>query len=359
MNLRMKLGARILKTGIAITLALFLATLIGLPAPVFAGIAAVFAIQPSIYRSYLSVIEQFQANVIGAVFAVIFVLLFGNDPFIIGLTAIIVIGLNIKLKIEKTISVSIVTVIAIMESPGEQFIEFSLLRFSTIMLGILSAFIVNLVFIPPKYEKKLYDQNVEQTEEIFKWIRVNTRHVSEHNTLKTEIEKIKENMMKLDQLYLFFKEERNYFQKNKVAKSRKLVLFRQMILTTNKAFDTLRKLHRFENELHHMPTSFQQLFIKEIDDLINFHEQILLRFDGKIKAQQPHHELKSDLDFDKKKVIDAFLQHQDSEDLETQDNWYQLLSLVSSIIDYSDQLEHLDLLIASYQTYHQKNQLTK
>ena len=47
----MKLGARILKTGIAIVLALLIAQLIGLPSPVFAGIAAIFAVQPTIYRS--------------------------------------------------------------------------------------------------------------------------------------------------------------------------------------------------------------------------------------------------------------------------------------------------------------------
>ncbi|MFD3203724.1 aromatic acid exporter family protein, partial [Bacillus sp. LR_5] len=56
----MKLGARIFKTGIAITLALYLASWIGLPAPIFAGIAAIFAIQPSIYRSFLIIIDQVQ-----------------------------------------------------------------------------------------------------------------------------------------------------------------------------------------------------------------------------------------------------------------------------------------------------------
>ena len=68
----MKLGARIVKTGVAIVLALFIAELLGLPNPVFAGIAAIFAIQPSIYRSYLTIIEQIQGNVIGAVIAIIF-----------------------------------------------------------------------------------------------------------------------------------------------------------------------------------------------------------------------------------------------------------------------------------------------
>src|SRR5690606_27204841 len=120
----------------------------------FAGIAAVFAIQPSIYRSYLTVIEQVQANVIGAFFAVLFGMYFGNNAFIIGLTVVLVIAINLRFKMEKTISVAIVTVIAIMESPSEQFIEFASLRFLAILLGILSAFLVNLIFLPPKYEKK-------------------------------------------------------------------------------------------------------------------------------------------------------------------------------------------------------------
>ncbi|WP_078549835.1 aromatic acid exporter family protein [Litchfieldia alkalitelluris] len=348
----MKIGARILKTGIAITLALLLGTMLNLPAPVFAGIAAVFAIQPSIYRSYLSVIEQIQANVIGAAFAILFVLVFGNDPFIIGLTAILVIGINIKLKIENTIPVAIVTVIAIMENPGEHFIEFSLLRFSTIMLGVLSAFIVNLVFLPPKYEKKLYEKISENTEAIFKWIRLNTRQAVEHPILKTEIESIKDQINKLDQLYLFYKEERNYLQKHKKAKARRLVLFRQMIISAKHALDMLQKLHRYENELHRMPVEIQQIFIKEIDDLINLHEQLNLKVIGKIKTQQTPCELIKDFKFDRKIVIDTFVSYQQENDDEFQKDWYQLLSLVAAMIDYFDELDHLNVLIESYHAYH-------
>ncbi|MFC4319871.1 FUSC family protein [Litchfieldia salsa] len=348
----MKIGARILKTGIAITLALILANVLELSAPVFAGIAAVFAIQPSIYRSYLSVLEQFQANIIGAVFAIVFVLVFGNDPFIIGLTAILVIGINIKLKIENTIPVAIVTVIAIMENPGEDFIQFALLRFSTIMLGVLSAFIVNLVFLPPKYESKLYGKIDEITEVIFKWIRLNTRQAIEHHTLKAEIEGIKDQLTKLDQLYLLYKEERNYLQKYKKAKARKLVLFRQMIISTKYSLDTLKKLHRFENEFHRMPLEFQQTLIKEIDDMIHFHEQLNLKVIGKIKTQLVTHELIKDFEFDRNAVIDTFISHQKLLDDESQKDWYQLLSLVSSIIDYYDQLNHLNVLIESYHSYH-------
>jgi uncharacterized membrane protein YgaE (UPF0421/DUF939 family) len=347
----MKLGARVFKTGIAITLALFLAKLLDLPSPVFAGISAVFAMQPTIYRTYLSLVEQLQANVIGAFFAVISVLLFGHDPFIIGLTAILVIALCLKLRLESTISVALVTVIAIMEYTADSFIQFALIRFSTIMLGVLAAFFVNLVFIPPKYEKKLYHKIVDNTENILKWIRINTRHASEHSLLKEDIEKFKENMIKLDQLYLMYKEERDYFQKNMYRKSRKLVLYRQMIVATNRALETLKMLHRLENVLHHMPIEFQQTIKSELDCLLNYHEQILLKFIGKIKYQ-PESEIVSEACSGKKLLVEAFKQHYLERKGEQDD--YHLFPLIGAIIAYSEQLDHLDTLIDSFQNYHKE-----
>ncbi len=86
---------------------------------------------------------------------------------------------------------------------------------------------------------------------------MNVRHASEHHLLKEDIEKFKENMMKLDQLYLLYKEERTYFRKHKYSKSRKLVLYRQMIVATNRALETLKLLHRLENELAHTSAELQ------------------------------------------------------------------------------------------------------
>ncbi|MEH7581207.1 aromatic acid exporter family protein, partial [Priestia megaterium] len=253
----MKLGARILKTGIAITLSLLLGEFLSLPSPIFAAIAAVFAIQPSIYRSYLTILEQIQANVIGAASAVCFGLIFGTHPIIIGFTAVVVIAVNLKLRINNTIGLALVTVIAIMENPGDNFVEYALIRFGTVLLGVFSAFIVNLIFIPPKYETRLYYKIVSTTEEIIKWIRMNLYHASEHTLLKEDIEKMKDNVAKMNQIFDFYKEERTYSTKKRFVKSRKLVLFRQMITVTTRALTTLKLLHRVENDLQVMPQQFQ------------------------------------------------------------------------------------------------------
>lgn len=345
----MKLGARILKTGIAIILSLFIAEIFGLPSPVFAGIAAIFAVQPTIYRSYLSIIEQIQGNTIGALFAVIFVLIFGNHFVIIGLAAIIVIVIHLKLKIESAVGLSLVTLVAIMVTPGDTFIEFALIRFLTVMLGVFSAFIVNLVFIPPKYENKLYESISDLTTEITKWIRLTIRGASEHTFLKEDIDKLKDSLVKVDQLFLLYKEERNYFKKQNIEKVRKLVIYRQMISTIKKAFETLKKLHRYENETTALPDDLQNILQQQLDAIIHQHEHAMLKFLGKVKANVIFEE--GDVSLSRKELFDLFLSYL-SKLPDHDDPQYHLIQIISNIVDYDEDIEHLDLLINSHQSHH-------
>jgi uncharacterized membrane protein YgaE (UPF0421/DUF939 family) len=347
----MKLGARILKTGIAIVLSLYLGQLLHSPSPIFAGIAAIFAIQPTIYRSYLTIIEQIQGNLIGALTAVIFVLLVGNHIIVIGLAVIIVISLNLKLKLENTIGLSLVTLVSIMETSGGNFILFAGIRFSTIMLGVFSAFIVNLAFMPPKYEKKLYFRIASTTEELIRWIRLSSRHDFEHHLLKTDIGKLKENIIVTGQFYTLYKEERSYFKKVNLEKSRKLVVFRQMISANKKALDTLKRLHRFENELLHLPEKFQQSIQEQLDCLIYHHEQLMLRFIGKVPT--PTVNTESSVCLNKQELFDLFLFHQQELTVHDNPHLYHTMQIVASIIDYGEQVEHLETLITSFHSYHQ------
>ncbi|MBM7693596.1 uncharacterized membrane protein YgaE (UPF0421/DUF939 family) [Peribacillus deserti] len=351
----MKLGARILKTGIAIILAIYVTQFFDMPSPVFAAIAAVFAIQPTIYRSYITILEQVQANLVGAFIAVTFVLLFGNEPFIIGLAAIIVISLNLKFNMKNSISIALVTLIAIMESQSGDFLDFAMLRFLTILIGIISAFIVNLIFLPPKYETKVFTRISSLTEDIFKWIRINTRHASDHGQLKNEITHFKEEIIKLEQLYIMYKEERNYIKHESLAKSRKLVVYRQMISTVKRALDTLKRLHRYENELQQMPEHFQQKIQEQMDLLIYQHEQVLLKYTGKIKS----HNITLEESEYKQELVTLLIKAPNEPDSEGHSLLYHMIPLVASIIEYEEDINHLDMLITSFYSYHSEtNEVT-
>jgi uncharacterized membrane protein YgaE (UPF0421/DUF939 family) len=347
----MKLGARIVKTGVAIVFALYLADLMNLPSPVFAGIAAIFAIQPSIYRSYLTIIEQIQSNFIGAGIAVIFALIFGHHYVAVGLASIITIAIMLKLKLEKSVSLALVTIIAIMEVQSDDFITFALIRFATIVIGVLAAFVVNLVFMPPKYETKLFNSIHLTQDELIRWTRLAVRQASEHTATKQALEKLRERLIKGDQFYLFYREERSYFRREKRAKARKLVVYRQMISVSNKSWDVLKRLHLHENELMHLPDHFRLMIQERLDFLLTYHEQLHLKYTGKLKPEHTIWQGREAI-LQRHEVMEIFAREIAISKGEEAFSAYHLLHVLSSILDYEEQLEHLDTLIISHQNYH-------
>ncbi|SOC00189.1 uncharacterized membrane protein YgaE (UPF0421/DUF939 family) [Ureibacillus xyleni] len=349
----MQVGARVLKTGVAIVFALFLAEIFNLPSPVFAGIAAIFAIQPSIYRSYLSIVEQIQGNFIGATIAVIFGLSFGHHIVAIGIAAIIVIALMRKFNLDSSMSLALVTVVAIMVYEGNDFLEFGVIRFVTVMVGVFAAFIVNLVFIPPKYEIKLFKMIDSLQDDIIRWTRLAARQASEHTSTKIALSKFDSRLTEVGNMYDFYKEERHYTKKKRYVQARKLVIYRQMITTTKKSLELLHRLHKHENEIANLPTHFKTMVQERLDFLLTFHEQLLLKFTGKLKPE--HSKWVDEEDNKHAEVMDQLIQqiaYEQDRESEEEFSSYHLFYIFSRLLDYEENLQHLDTLIVSYRSYH-------
>lgn len=351
----MQVGARVLKTGVAIVFALFLAELFHLPSPVFAGIAAIFAIQPSIYRSYLSIIEQIQGNFIGATVAVLFGLIFGHHIVAIGIAAIIVIALMRKFKLDSSMSLALVTVVAIMVYEGDNFLEFGVIRFVTVMVGVFAAFIVNLVFLPPRYEVKLFKMISLLQDDIIRWTRLAARQASEHTSTKAALNKFQGLISDVDNMYDFYKEERHYSKKKRFIQARKLVIYRQMIITSKKSLELLHRLHKHENEIANLPDQSRIIVQERLDFLLTFHEQLLLKFTGKLR---PEHSRWVNEEENKHADVMVHLIQQIAfeQDREGEEEFssYHLFYIFSRLLDYEENLEHLDTLIVSYRSFHGK-----
>ncbi|MGA3882584.1 aromatic acid exporter family protein, partial [Bacillus pumilus] len=76
----------------------------------------------------------------------------------------------------------------------------------------------NVIFLPPKYETKRVHHSMENTEEILKGIRLSSRQSTDHSIVKDDIDQIKERMIKLDHMYVLYKEERSYLKKTTYGK---------------------------------------------------------------------------------------------------------------------------------------------
>ncbi|MBR7554468.1 aromatic acid exporter family protein [Allobacillus sp. GCM10007491] len=343
----MKLGARAFKTGVAIMITMYIATLIGFEAGFFAGtIAAATSLQPSIYRSFQTMAEQIQANILGSGIAIIIVLTAGNAPFLIGIGIVVVIGICTFFKMkEDTTFIAIIALLALMMySADVVYLEFAGIRFTTILIGIFSAFLVNLAFLPPKYEIQLFNQISELTSDLLQWIRVTTRHLADQPALKKEIETLNTELWQLENTYLLFSEERTYSRSRGIERARKLVIFRSLISLSRKSYDLLTTLHRLDYDIEHISKDISRRILKEVDKVMHTHEKLMLMYQGRIRSKDtdPLHSVSTP---DVKGLIVELINYYDEGDEEAR---LKLIPLASMLYDYHEEMMHCKMLMKSY-----------
>jgi hypothetical protein len=98
------------------------------------------------------------ANFFGAVVGVVFALYIGYHPVIIGIAAILVMTVVVRLGYADAVTMAAITVIAIMDNPDPDLFQFALNRLALVTLGLAVAFAVNVVIMPPDYRTRLLEE---------------------------------------------------------------------------------------------------------------------------------------------------------------------------------------------------------
>ena len=151
----MVIGARTIKTGIAVTTSFLLCKVFRIEPAVFAALTAVVNMQPSVSKSLKNAWQQIGVHLLGVALSLIIGLLFGANPITIGLGVIILILLCNRIGWSGGILLGIVSIIFILDSPPEAFLTHALSRTLSIFLGLGVALLINRVLAPPRYKTKL------------------------------------------------------------------------------------------------------------------------------------------------------------------------------------------------------------
>ncbi|MBN2981989.1 FUSC family protein [Cohnella algarum] len=278
----MTIGARVFKTGLAVAVALWLGTLAGLESPVIAAVAAIFTVQPSIYRSWMQVLDQLQSNVLGAGIAIAAYWLFGSAPLSVGLVCILVILLCIKLKTEDTIGLTLVTVVIIMEAQNQGW-PAALDRLVSLLLGIGCAFAVNVSVAPPKHHSRFVRQVQEAQNQLSRLLRTSVSNELKENVFRKEQEQLHEQLRKLDDFYRLFAEERVLKKRSRLRKARLLVMYKEMMMTLERGYELIEAV---EEQYFAVPSdpAWNRMVDQHIEMLCGYHEQLLWKWDKKLKA---------------------------------------------------------------------------
>jgi len=333
------LGPRVLKTGVSVALALYITKWIGLEPPVFAAIAATFTVQPSIYRSWKQVLEQFQANTLGAIIAIAAIYLFGNNPIVIGLVTVIVIIISLKLKMESSISLTLITVLIMMSSHEFNGILTAANKFVIVLVGMGSAFLVNLLVSPPNFNKNFTEKMDNSFRTMSLLIRTAISNELTEKTFQSQWSQLRKDVAKLEELYKILDEEREKISKVKPLDVRELVVFKQMLACLHQGLRLLDIVedHFFQSRPEPEETNE---FDDQFEELIQYHEMILLKYSGKIREIDMEHILQQSGLFLEMIIEDRSIERNDR---------LRLIIIGSAIYDYAFQLERLNELIDQYQ----------
>lgn len=160
----MRIGARVIKTGIAVAITMYICKIIGLEPAFFGAVSAVINIQPSIFLTLRAARDQIFVHIIGIVAGFFFGYFLGVNPFSAGLIVILLIPIYIKLKLHSGITMGIVAALFVLSSSTEEFMVHALARSGVIFVGLGSAMLVNVLLWPPRYTKLLKEKLSQSNE---------------------------------------------------------------------------------------------------------------------------------------------------------------------------------------------------
>jgi uncharacterized membrane protein YgaE (UPF0421/DUF939 family) len=162
----MKIGARIVKTGIAVSITMFVCKVLQLEPAFFGAVSAVINMQPSIFLTVKTARDQILVHILGVSAGLLFGYLFGGNPLVMGIVTILMISVYLKLNLKNGISMGIVAAVFVLGSSQEQFLPHALNRTAVIFAGLSTAMLVNILLWPPRYEKQFKIKLQESSQEV-------------------------------------------------------------------------------------------------------------------------------------------------------------------------------------------------
>ncbi|MGY4691322.1 FUSC family protein [Salibacterium sp. K-3] len=159
------LGARLIKTGIAVYVAALICSLAGLPSA-FAVITAIVTLEPTAAASIRKGIKRFPATLIGAALAVTSVSIFGHNAAAYAIAAVFTIYACNLLHLEVGTLVATLTAVAMIPgTEGTYFLSF-VERAGTTTIGLIVSALVNFSILHPRFSELIADKNTTIIREI-------------------------------------------------------------------------------------------------------------------------------------------------------------------------------------------------
>ncbi|WP_373229808.1 aromatic acid exporter family protein [Cohnella sp.] len=147
------IGARVIKTSLAVATSVLIAKSLDLYVYQFAGIIAVLSVQPSLYRSLRNGIQQTASALTGAALGAIALFTIGESFLAMGFVAFMLMVFHVYIKWTNSLLVSVVIAINTMGTIGLNFWEAAYSQMALVLIGTGVGTLINLIHKPVHQER--------------------------------------------------------------------------------------------------------------------------------------------------------------------------------------------------------------
>lgn len=168
----MKIGLRVIKTGIAVFVGILFGNLLGIEYPFYTVIAVVIVMQPTVIDTWKFGMNRMMGTTAGAILGVILALFWPNNPIIGAIGFVMLITLMNWIKKGESISIGAVVFASVYLSEvlsTQQHILYAGARLFETFLGIIVAVAVNYLVFPPNYDQKVILESRKTSKVLWKY----------------------------------------------------------------------------------------------------------------------------------------------------------------------------------------------
>lgn len=278
----MKIGARTIKTGLAVTLTILLVNILEIRidnvdniVAAMAAITAIIGMQPSIKGSLETFKNRVIATLIGSLVALALALTIGFNAFYLGLGSIVIILICLKLEQNESISFALITLVAIGVYNNDFSIMLVIYRVSGLLIGLTVSTGLNILFLPPDYTEdlkhKINDLQIKFEHLYEKIINDLLREEKvETQIIKDERQIIRDELDNAREIYALLNEDILSKDKEMLKK------YLRSINAIQSNLETLTTIHRGIVYMPHGPqySELGQELYEYLKYLLNLHRQI-------------------------------------------------------------------------------------
>lgn len=245
---RFLVGGRVLKTTLAVIIAIYIAQQIGLEHVTLAAIVALLTVQKTFYHSLVESLAKLGSVLIGAGIGTAYSYIFGISPLGYGLVTLTAIYICLQLRWQDHIILTTATGVTVLFSGYDVPLAFSLEQILTVLLGAASALVVNYLFTPN--HKMEVVQSLKKAEEGLRHaidfiIKEMLEPGCDDSAFKEEIAMLKKEIETGLEIAKLFREEQRFIVNRETPSDR----YRQIFHIFNSQLVRLEEMHKLAQRM--------------------------------------------------------------------------------------------------------------